>query len=346
LRKYFKLIGWTLLLFLIGSGIFYRSLLSYGLMQARGQFKILTNTQPVAEVLQDPTFPDSLKKQLRLVADIKRFAVDSLGLDDSDSYTSLYNQHGKPILWVLTASEKYRLVAKEWSFPIIGKFAYKGFFDTTRAHTEQHALMAADYDTQLGEVSAWSTLGFFNDPILSSMLYRGEGSLANLIIHEMTHGTLFVKDNLELNENLANFVGDYGATRFMQKRYGANSPQIQHYEFRKRYNDAFSQHVLRGAKQLDSLYRGFHAGTALSAKESAKAALIQKIIVNSDTLLGGLVGKKYAWRPKKTPNNAFFIGYLTYHARQNQFREEFESKFQNNFSDYLRYLKTKYPSTF
>ncbi|TAG67687.1 MAG: aminopeptidase, partial [Runella slithyformis] len=143
------------LLVLVALAVVYRELLDYGLAQARGQLRILTNTRPIADVLQDATFPDSLKKQLRLIADIKRFAVDSLGLDDSGSYTQLYDQQGKPILWVITASEKYRLVAKEWAFPVIGKFAYKGFFDTTRAQTEQKMLIAVGFDTQIGEVSAW-----------------------------------------------------------------------------------------------------------------------------------------------------------------------------------------------
>ncbi|TAF24722.1 MAG: aminopeptidase [Runella slithyformis] len=338
MKKYLKRIFIGFLLVLVALAVVYRELLDYGLAQAR--------TRPIADVLQDATFPDSLKKQLRLIADIKRFAVDSLGLDDSGSYTQLYDQQGKPILWVITASEKYRLVAKEWAFPVIGKFAYKGFFDTTRAQTEQKMLIAAGFDTQIGEVSAWSTLGFLKDPVLSSMLYRGEGSLANLIMHEMTHGTLFVKDNLELNENLANFVGDYGATRFMQNRHGANSPQLQRYEFRKRYNDAFSQHVLMGAKQLNSLYNTFTASFLDKQKDSLKTALIRQIVSRSDTLLGGLVGQKYPWRPQKTLNNAFFIGYLTYHARQNQFRTEFETRFKGNFLAYLRYLKIKYPTSF
>lgn len=342
----FKKILLALLLVLIVLGIYYRELVSYGYMQAKGQLHILLNTRPVSDVLQDPALPDSLKQRLRLIGEIKQFAVDSLGLDSSGSYTEFFNQGGKPILWVITASEKYRLVPKEWRFPVIGTFAYKGFFDSTRAHSEEQALIAEGNDTQINEVSAWSTLGFFKDPVLSSMLYRGEGSLANLIIHEMTHGTLFVKDNLELNENLANFVGDYGAVRFLTAKYGKNSPQLEKYEFRKRYNDAISQHIVRGAKQLDSLYKSLSVNLNTAQKDTLKARAIRQIVMNSDTLLGGLVGKKYAWRSKKLPNNAFFIGYLTYHSKQNQFKEDFENKFKGDFQRYLSYLKTNYPTSF
>ncbi|WP_428659055.1 aminopeptidase [Runella sp.] len=336
----------AVLFVLIVLGIFYRELISYGFIQAKGQLHILFNTRPVAEVLKDPTLPDSLKQRLKLIGEIKQFAVDSLGLDSSGSYTEFYDQGGKPILWVLTACEKFKMAPKEWSFPIIGTFAYKGFFDTTRAHIEEKILKDTGYDTQINEVSAWSTLGFFKDPVLSSMLYRGEGSLANLIIHEMTHGTLFVKDNLELNENLASFVGDYGAVRFMNAKYGKNAPQLERYEFRKQYNDALSQHIVRGANQLDSLYKSFIPTLPASKKDSLKLARVRQIVTNSDTLLGGLIGKKYPWRGKKLPNNAFFIGYLTYHSQQNQFNKEFTEKFKGNFRNYLSYLKTKYPTSF
>ncbi len=335
-----------ILLMLIAVGIFYRDLVSYGYMQAKGQIQILWNTKPVTEVLQDPTLPDSLKQRLQLIGEIKKFAIDSLGLDSSESYTTFYDQKGKPILWVLTACERFQMKPKEWRFPVIGTFAYKGFFDNARAQAEEKAFIDQGFDTQINEVSAWSTLGFFKDPILSSMLYRGEGSLANLIIHEMTHGTLFVKDNLELNENLASFVGDYGAIRFLTAKYGKDSPQLEKYEFRKQYNDALSQHIVRGAHQLDSLYQNFPPSLTTAQKDTLKMASIKHIVISSDTLLGGVIGKKYPWRSKKLPNNAFFIGYLTYHSQQNQFQKEFQTQFKGDFRKYLSHLKAKYPTSF
>ncbi|MFN4145337.1 MAG: aminopeptidase [Runella sp.] len=323
-------------------GIYHHELVSYGYQQAKGQLRILWNTRPVSEVLIDPTFPDSLKTRLRLIAEIKQFAIDSLGLKDSDSYTTFYDQQGKPILWVITASEKYRLMAKEWSFPFIGTFAYKGFFDTLQLQKEEKQLIKEGYDTQISEVAAWSTLGFFKDPVLSSMLLRSEGSLANLIIHEMTHGTLFIKDNLELNENLASFVGDFGAIQFLKAKYGNDSPELETYLFRQRYHEAFGQHILRGARQLDSLYQSFSVLTPTREKEHLKKLMIEQIMAASDTLLGGQVGKKSPWRSTKLPNNAFFIGYLTYRAQQNQFQQEFEQKFKGDLKNYIRYLKNKY----
>jgi predicted aminopeptidase len=323
----------------------------YAFRQAKGQLKIISNTRPVKEVLNDKTFPDSLKNRIRLIQEIKKFAVDSLGLNPSENYTTFYDQHQKPILWVITACQPFELKAKKWHFPIIGTFSYKGHFEKNIADLELKNLKSQGFDTQLNEVSAWSTLGYLKDPILSSMLEKSEGRLAALIIHELTHGTLFVKNNLEFNENLADFVGDYGAIRFLESRYGENSKELERYQFSKKYNDVYSQHLLRGAKKLDSLYKTFDEKMTLNKRKSQKSNFILNIINSTDTLLAGDFQKKMINRKKwvvndnNLPNNAYFIGYLTYQSKQNQFKEEFKTKFKNNFNSYLSYLKKQYPSS-
>ncbi|GAB2647494.1 hypothetical protein GCM10027035_46410 [Emticicia sediminis] len=323
----------------------------YAYRQAKGQLKIIFNTRPVSEVLADKAFPDSLKKRILLIEEIKRFAVDSLGLNPSKNYTTFYDQHQKPILWVITACEPFELKARKWNFPIVGTFSYKGHFEKAIADVELSELKKQGFDTQLNEVSAWSTLGYLKDPILSSMLEKSEGRLAALIIHELTHGTLFVKNNLEFNENLADFVGDYGAIRFLTSKYGKNSKELERYQFSKKYNDAYSQHLLRGAKKLDSLYKNFDKHMTIQEKKRQKIEMISTIINKSDTLLAGefqkrlISRKKWALNDNNLPNNAYFIGYLTYQSKQNQFKDEFVKEYKGNFNNYLMYLKNKYPSS-
>ena len=325
-------------------------LVSYGWMQAKGQVRILWNTKPITEVLADPAYPDSLKRKIKLIREIKRFAIDSLGLDKSGSYESFYNQHGKPILWVVTASEPYQLVGKQWKFPVIGTFSYKGFFEKDRADTLVSELKKENWDTRIGEVSAWSTLGFLHDPILSSFLNRSEGSLAELIIHELTHGTLFVKNSLEYNENLADFVGEYGALRFLRQKYGTNSVQYKNYLATKEFYERYDAHILRGTRTLDSLYHSFKPKTPVSVKDSLKWQTIGDIVETADTLTdnrtntGVRSAKKRPLSKLNLPNNAYFIGYLTYRNQQNRFRQEFEDRFGGDFKRYLAYLKKTYPS--
>jgi predicted aminopeptidase len=324
----------------------------YAYRQAKGQLNIIYNTRPVSEVLADKSFPDSLKNRIQLIQEIKQFAIDSLGLNPSENYTTFYDQHQKPILWVMTACEPFELKAKKWHFPIIGTFSYKGHFEKNIADEEITELQKQNFDTQLNEVSAWSTLGYLKDPILSSMLDKSEGRLAALIIHELTHGTLFVKNNLEFNENLADFIGDYGAIRFLEAKFGKDSKEIKRYQFSKKYNDAYSQHLIRGAKKLDSLYQNFSPKLILNTKKKQKLNLIQQILNSTDTLLAGdfqatrfISRKKWTLNNNNLPNNAYFIGYLTYQGKQTQFKDEFRDKFKQNFNKYLIYLKQQYPTS-
>ncbi len=333
----------VLVLFLIWQ----HELVGYGLMQARGQLRILTNTRPVAEILTDPTVPDSVKQKVTLIQEIKQFGVDSLGLNPSESYTSFYDQRGKPILWVITAAQPYSLVAQEWNFPVIGTFSYKGFFEKNRADSAVSDLKKNGFDTRVGEVSAWSTLGFFRDPILSSMTERSAGSLAELILHELMHGTLFIKNSLEYNENLADFVGEYGATRFLAQKYGLKSVEYRDYLATKLFYERYDDHVLRGTKALDSLYRTVKPATPIAVKDRLKWQLIGQIVASADTLTDdrpATLPKKRRWNKLNLPNNAYFVGYLTYRKQQNQFRTEFDQRFRGNFRAYLLYLKQTYPS--
>lgn len=341
----FKKVSLILLGVLLLVGIWQREWLSYGWMQGKGQFRVLWNARPVAEVQADPAVPDSVKRRLEFIQEIRRFAVDSLGLTDTDNYRTYFDQRGKPILWTLTAAERYRMQALERDFPLIGTFTYKGFFELDRAKQEEAELTRQGYDTEIGEVAAWSTLGYFRDPILSSMLQRTDGQLANLIIHELTHSTLFVKDNHEFNENLANFVGDYGAVQFLKMRFGVDSPQLRQYAQGKVFSDRYLRHINRGTQALDSLYRNFGPALSGTRKDRLKTELISQIVRTVDTLYAGLpqVRKRRRWK-RELPNNAYFVGFATYNARRNQFEVEFRERFRGNFRAYLVYLKAKYPS--
>jgi predicted aminopeptidase len=323
---------------------------SYGLMQAKGQWHIMRNTRPVVEVLADSNVPDSLKAKIRLIQEIKQFAQDSLGLDPSANFTTYHDQQGKPLMWMLVASERYALRAVQYQIPLLGTFAYKGFFDRARLLVADSLLRQQGYDTRIGGVAAYSTLGFFKDPILSSMLARSEGDLAQLIIHELTHGTLFIKNNLEYNENLADFVGDYGAERFLAHRYGRTSAAYQDYVAELTYAERHTEHIVRGSRALDSLYQTIKPDVPEPIKETLKRNMIKRIVAAADTLTdgrsNGLVKKRVATSAmqRNLPNNAYFVGYLTYRKQQNRFKTEFVTQFSSDFPRYLSHLKQTYPS--
>lgn len=342
MKKFFLTI---LGLFLIVLVIFYVlnfDAVNYGMSQLEGQAGIVLNTVSVSELMDDPNFPDSLKSKIELIQEIKQFAVDSLGLQPSGSYQTYYDQKGEPILWVVTACPPYSLEARKWKFPIVGEFAYKGHFEKSKVLEEVEELKKEGFDVRVGEVSAWSTLGYLDDPILSSMLDKSPGGLAALIIHELTHGTLFVKNNLEFNENLADFVGDEGAKLFLKTKYGDSSLVYKDYEESKHLNELFSQHMLAGASKLDSLFQTFDPKKESYIKDSLKYNLIDSIMVSADKIYPD--GRGFTYKGRGSVNNAFFTSFKTYQARQSDFRMELESKFNNNFKAYLEELKKKYSS--
>ena len=336
-----------ILLLLIGVGIWQREVVSYGYSLAKGQFTMLYQARPVPDILADKAVPDSVKTRIRLIQTIKQYAVDSLGLNQFKNFTTYYDQKGKPLAYMLVASDRYALRPLMHQYPIVGAFPYQGFFERGKLLEADSLLRLKGYDTWVSQGAAYSTLGFFKDPILSSFLKYSEGRLAELIIHEMTHGTLFIKSSLEYNENLANFVGDYGADRYMAQKYGHQSVQYQDYVGSNVYYEHYNDHVLRGTKKLDSLYATFKPPMAPAVKDSLKWALINQIIASQDTLPGQRTNGKAAKRvqsKKDLPNNAYFVGFLTYNKQQNRFKTEFVDQFGGDFPRYLAHLKQTYPS--
>jgi predicted aminopeptidase len=319
-------------------------LLNYGISQLDGQMKIIWNARPIEEFLNDPSFPDSLKTKVQLINEVKAFATERLGIKPSNNYTTLYDQKGKDILWVITASEPFELKSYEWNFPLLGKVQYKGFFNLNKGKKEAEKLVLSGYDGGIGKVGAWSTLGWFNDPILSGMLSYDDGDLINLIIHELTHGTLFVKDDVEFNENLASFIGDKGAIMFIKEKYGAESAQMDRYLNRRRDEKIYNDYIISGAKKLEALYATLQ-DDPLEKKEAEKQAMIEKIIAGLSEL-DFFDKEKLAKSSEriKAQKNAYFMSFIRYNAKFDQFEEELETRFNNDLKAYLNYLKTIYPT--
>jgi predicted aminopeptidase len=331
-----------ILLVLLIVAVWQWPLIDYGIMQGKGQLNVLWNARPVEEVLNDPEVPDSLKQKLLLVREVRDFAVDSLGVSESDNYTTLYDQQGNDILWVVTAVRPYSLEQKQWRFPVVGQVSYKGFFNYERALLEKKKLADAGYDTYMRSVGAWSTLGWFQDPIMSNLLFRGDGDVANTIVHELTHATLFVKDSLDFNENLATFVGHQGALRFIAYKWGEESEKMQKYRNSYEGRHLFSEHMLRGLRQLGQLYKEFPAGMSDSEKNVAKQSLIREIINQTDTLPVETAGRYRKYLEKLEPNNAYFISFERYRGEQEALAREFRERFNGDIRKLLKAYEEKY----
>lgn len=342
-RRFFKQILLLLLAILFVLSIVYWELILYGFQQGYGQLNIIWNAKPVEEYLHDATFPDSLKTRLELIKEIRKFAIDSLGLKDTENYKTLYDQKGEEVMWVVLASKPFKLESKEWEFPIVGSVPYKGFFKKERAEHLKDELEKEGWDVIVRNPGGWSTLGWFTDPILSKMLMRSEGDLANLIIHEMSHATIFVKDSIDFNENLATFIGDRGAEQFLIFKYGKNAREYTTYLQEDEDYLKYVDHMLRGAKKLDSLYSKMNETDPIAEKKMRKEEMIRKIVASLDTLSLTLTQYPSSRFKNKLPNNAYFMSYRQYQAKQTQFWEEWTNQFGGDLKAYVAYLSEKYP---
>ena len=330
-----------LLILLTGLTIWYNQLILYALAQGVGQLKVVWNSRPIEKVISDPLVADSVKDKLRYIAAVRKFAIDSIGLNNTSNYTTYYDQGGKELLWVVTASERYRLRAKIWSFPVVGDMPYKGFFDPEKAKKEALALKEQGLDVSVRNPGGWSTLGWFKDPVLSSMLDRSAGDLASLIMHEMAHATIFVKDSADFNENLASFIGDQGARYFLKSYFGTGAPELETYlsdvmKYKKR-----SAHILRGAIMLDSLYSAIQT-IPDEKKEKHKQEMILKIVSTLDTLNSGKE-KLSARFIKQLPNNTFFMSYIRYESRQTDFNELYQRDFHSDIRKMVEFYRINFP---
>lgn len=320
--------------------LLWHELIIYGIAQGKGQLNIVWQSQPVEEVLADTTFPDSLKQKLILITEIKKYAVDSIGIKPSDNYSMVYNQHNKPILLTVSACEPYSLKAKEWYFPFIGSVSYKGFFNKKTAQKEIEQLKQQGYDVDVYSPSGWSTLGWFKDPVLSNMLYSSDGQLANLIIHELTHGTIYLKSSVTYNENLANFIGDKGAENFLKYKYGKQSKQYTNYENNKQDEECYTNYILNATTRLDSLYHTFTNEEKEEIKKTKKMALINEIVMGVNQL--PLHNKKRYFKytlQAFMDKNAFFMGFTRYDSQYAVFEKEYREKHTSNLRNYLEALK-------
>lgn len=212
------------------------TLVPIGRYLARAAFeegKILARRQPIQAIVAEPTTDPTLRAKLQLVLDARRFAIDSLGLTAEQEFTTFSRLDRDTLVLVLSAAYRDSLAFRTWWFPVVGRVPYKGFFDFAQGKREAKAVDEAGFDAVLRPAAAFSTLGWFNDPLLPPTLALDTLELANTIIHELVHTTYYAPGQAVFNESMANFVGSRGAERFFRARGQQRAAE----ETARRWND-------------------------------------------------------------------------------------------------------------
>lgn len=185
----------------------------YVMRAAYEESKILLRRDKIENVIADPATSEAERAKLELVLEAREFAI-LLGLNPGDSFTRFSRVDRDILAWVVVASKDDRFELKQWWFPIVGSVPYKGFFELEEAQAQAQELAAKGYETWVRGTEAFSTLGWFNDPVLSTTLKNDDVRIVNTVIHESLHTTLWIPNHVDFNESLANFVGLQGCIDF------------------------------------------------------------------------------------------------------------------------------------
>jgi predicted aminopeptidase len=227
---------------------------TYVLRAGYEEAKILWYRRPITEVLGKPELEATTREKLELVLRVRRFAEQDLGFKVGGSYSSLTEVTNPPIIHVVTAAPRTTLEPYTWWFPIVGRVAYKGYFDAESARKEAQELEAQGYDTYTRTAVAFSTLGWFADPLLPHLLRYNTETLTNIIIHELFHNTFYLWGQTALNESLANFAGHRGAIAFFAKEQGSETGAARQAVATWESELAISGFLAEAANRLNELY--------------------------------------------------------------------------------------------
>lgn len=228
---------------------------SYVLRAAYEETRILWSREPIDEVLEREDLSEEERAKLELISEARRFAEEDLGMNVGGAYGSLAEVPPGALLWVVSASDRFRLRSYTWWFPIVGDVAYKGFFHKGDADGEAADLEEEGYDTYVRQSAAFSTLGWFDDPVLSTWLEGKPVPIVRLVIHELLHRTTYLSGETTFNESFATFVGNAGAIAFFEARDGPDA------ETTREAREAWSKTIDRSERwdaamrELRALYR-------------------------------------------------------------------------------------------
>jgi predicted aminopeptidase len=282
----------------------------YLLQAGEGQLDLVCRARPIDHALADPDTPPEVRTQLEEVPRIKAFALE-YGLVPTSSYESFVALDRPVAVWVVSAAPPLSFDSLTWSFPIVGSVPYLGWFDRYDAQAQAASLEADGWDVDLRGASAYSTLGWFRDPVLSSMLgdgTDGTGGLAEVILHESLHATVYVKGQSGFNEGLATFVGDHLALAYLARRYGESSPELSAYVADQTAGDKRTERLRQAFNDLDAIYK-------------SKLPTAVKLQKKKDYF----TGLRAELKTKRPVTNATLAGFRAYHGGSKSFEMLYEA---------------------
>jgi len=254
----------------------------------------------------------------------------------SQNYTTFVKLEDPYVTYVVQAAYAWELKPYLWHFPLVGDVPYKGYFVKSMAYEEAAGFAKDRYDTYVRGVSAYSTLGWFQDSVLSTMLRYEDYELAELILHETVHTTLYIKSAAEFNERMATFLGHEGMKQFYLKKEGPASPQLKKADDDGHDQKLFSEFITR---EVNSLKKWYVENKGHVTPESKAERLKELQARFKSGLNPKLLTENYRDFEKRELNNAYLLAYQTYEYSLSDFQKLFDH-FDGDFGKTLDYLKS------
>lgn len=285
-----------------------------------GQSSLLLARRDVQEVIDDPRTDSAVVAKLRLVSSLLRYAEEELALPVGGRYRTYVELSGAPV-WNVVATPEFDLRALRRCYPVVGCAVYRGYF-SQRAAAREGARLALDHDVHIYAAAAYSTLGWFDDPVLSSFIHYGEADLADLIFHELAHSVIYVPDDSLFNESFASFVGTQSARAWLASR-GEDADAYQaELEAKQQSKQAYHAFLNEWRGRLAELYR---QPVGDDAKRQLKAELFAALRIDYQRRRDRLGGGRYDAAVAKPFNNARLALIATYESLRPGFARLFRT---------------------
>jgi predicted aminopeptidase len=269
--------------------------LGYYAQAVSGHLDIMAAAKPVDAWLADPATPEALRERLATARRIRDFASQRLGLPDNKSYRS-YAELGRPFaVWNVFAAAEFSVEAKQECFPVTGCVAYRGFFSEKDARRHADALRAKGYDVHVGGVPAYSTLGWFDDPLLSSFIRYPDPQLARLVFHELAHQLVYAPDDTTFNESFAVVVEEEGVRRWLESE--GRQGELEGFHAAQQRRRVFAEKVKQARERLTAVYA---SGAPADEMRRRKAEEYEKLRAEYPNFVPA------------APNNAFLVSIALY----------------------------------
>jgi predicted aminopeptidase len=293
--------------------------IGYYAQAAHGQWQLLSSRQPVGDLLASPQTDPALKQRLELINEVRDFAREKIDLPVGENFAT-YVDVGRPyVIWNVFAAPELSIKPMTWCYPIAGCVSYRGYFAESAANDKARQLSEQGYDVYVGGVRAFSTLGWFDDSILSTYAMQSEASLAGLIFHELAHQVVYVEDDTAFNESFAQSVEQLALQQYFGSRAAdpTRARAFATYMANQSREQAFTTMLLKARTSLHDVYS---SGKDDAERRAGKQRVLAQLAVDYEQLKLQWNGDARYDQWMKTVNNAKLATIADYHQWTGAFR--------------------------